>query len=213
MNQFETKIMQLRPKHIEALDKAETLIYHSDFCPYLELKAMLADSSPVARDRFRYLFIDYYALTTGGLTDEFKDRFFEILFGGQVIVEGKPAFSSILTQLSGIKRKKGDFAMPFSFVSKLVGIHLESSPIYDRHVLAFFGTDPPVASVDKSRRIEWFVSFLDGVNRSYTAWACDSKVKPILERLTARDDRLKSCHEVRLMDFLVWKVGNRKLLT
>jgi hypothetical protein len=212
MNEAGTKIMQLTLRHVEALDKAEALILPSDFSPYLELKALLLDPSPSARDRFRRRFASFYGLNRGGLTDEFKDRFFEILFDGKVIVEGRPDFTSILTELSGIKRKKGDLAMPFSFVSKLVAMHLESSPIYDRHVRAFFGKAAPPASVEKDKRIKWYLAYLGEVGRSYTAWANDPQVRPILERLTARDDRLKSCHVVRQMDFLVWKVGNRKLL-
>jgi len=205
--------MHLEEKHINALNKAETLLFPSDFRPYLELKALLPDSSPPARNHFRSLFTNYYGLNTGGLTDEFKNRFFEILFEGKIMVNGRPDFSPILIELSEIKRKTGDCAMPFSFVSKLVGIHLESSPIYDKHVLAFFMKKAPAATVDKSKRIEWYVDFLNDVSRSYRAWANDSTVKPILERLKTHDDKLESCHDVRLLDFLVWKVGNRKLLT
>jgi hypothetical protein len=212
MSEAEAKIMYLTPRHIEALDKAETLIAPSDFSPYLELKALLPDPSPPARDRFRRRFASFYGLNRGGLTNEFKDRFFEILFDGKVIVEGRPDFASILTELSRIKRRKGDLAMPFSFVSKLVAMHLESSPIYDRHVRAFFGKAAPPASVENDERIKWYLAFLGEVGRSYTAWAGDPQVRPILERLIARDDGLKSCHVVRLLDFLVWKVGNRKLL-
>lgn len=203
--------MQLEEKHINALNKAETLIFPSDFHPYLELKALLSDPSSLARDLFRSLFTKYYGLNAGGLTDEFKNRFFEILFEGKMIVDGRPDFFPILTELSGIKRQKGDCAMPFSFVSKLVAMHLESSPIYDKHVLAFFRKKAPAAAVDKSKRIEWYLGFLNDVSRSYRAWANDSTVKPILERLKAHDDKLKNCHDVRLLDFLVWKVGNRKL--
>ena len=205
--------MQLEQKHVRALETAETLIFHSDFCPYLELKDLLADANPLSRNRFRSLFTRYYGLNVGGLTDEFKDRFFEILFSDKVIVNGQCEFSTILTILSGMKRKKQDFAMPFSFVSKLVAMHSESSPIYDRHVIAFFREKVPAASVIKKQRIQWFIGFLDHVSGSYEAWAQDDRIRPVLKRLKARDSRLKKCDEVRLVDFLVWKVGNQKLLT
>jgi hypothetical protein len=39
--------MNLQQEHIDALDKAETLMFHSDFCPYLELKEMFPDASPL----------------------------------------------------------------------------------------------------------------------------------------------------------------------
>lgn len=205
--------MRLESKHIEALNKAEKWMFHSDFCPYLELKALLPDSSSFARNRFCTLFTNYYALNTGGLTDEFKKRYFEILFEEKIVIYGKPVFCQILTELSKIKRKKGDYAIPFSFVSKLVAMHLESSPIYDKHVLAFFGEKALDSSNNIENRIGWFVDFLDRVHDSYEEWAKNEQIVLILNNLKARDEELKKCHPNRLMDFLVWKVGNRKLLT
>src|SRR6266702_3541383 len=126
MNDAETRVMQLEQTQVCALDKAERLMFHSDFCPYLELKALLSDTSPEARERFRSLFTTFYGLNVGGLTDDFKEKFFEILFGGKILLNERPDFSGILNQLSGIKRKKGDYAMPFSFVSKLVAMQCEA---------------------------------------------------------------------------------------
>ncbi len=188
-------------------------MFHSDFCPYLELKALLPDLTLEARGRFRFLYTRFYGLDVGGLTDKFKDKYFEILFGGSVILNGQPNYAGILQELSVIERKQGGLAMPFSFVSKLVGMRLESSPLYDKHVLAFFGREAPAAAVDKAKRIEWYVAFLDDVSSSYATWVGASTVKPILDRLKARDNRLRDCHDFRLLDFLVWKVGNGKLLT
>lgn len=204
--------MQLLQKHIEALAEAETLMAHCDFCPYLELKDLLPDASPQARRRFRSLFTKHCGLNVGGLTDAFKDRFFEILFGDNVITDGQPNFAAILNDLSTIPRRQGDCAMPFSFVSKLVAIRQESSPIYDRHVLRFFGIQAPAASLPKPLRIQWFVRLLSQVAADYTEWTQDQRVAPTLGRLKARDPRLTSCDAVRLIDFLVWKVGSQKLL-
>lgn len=204
--------MQLTQRHIDALDKAETLMFHSDFCPYLELKTLFPDARLRARIRFRTLFTNYYGLNMGGLTDAFKDRFFAILFGRNVIVSGQPDFSTILNELSLIPRKKGDCAMPFSFVSKLVAIHRETSPIYDRYVLNFFTGKAPAAKIPKANRITWYVGFLKQVAADYSAWAQHARVATILNRLKQRDQGLTHCHEIRLLDFLVWKVGNQKLL-
>lgn len=204
--------MDLRQEHIDALEWAESLMFHCDFCPYLELKELLPDTSTHARHQFRSLFTKFYGLNVGGLTDDFKNRFFEILFSGNVIANGQPEFQTILNELSLIPRKKGDCAMPFSFVSKLVATHLETSPIYDRHVVAFFGAKVPTASQPKQNRIAWYVDFLKRVALDYATWATDARITPILDRLQARDQRLAQCDVVRLVDFLVWKVGNQKLL-
>jgi hypothetical protein len=204
--------MDLEQRHIDALDKAETLMFHSDFCPYLELKEMLTVSTPQARSQFRSLFTDYYGLNVGGLTAPFKDRYFEILFGGDVFTNGQPRFAEMLTELCAIPSATGRHAMPFSFVSKLVAIHLESSPIYDRYVRALFSGEAPGTAIDQQKRIAWYVGFLKQVSESYEAWAKDERVIPIINRLKARDQKLALCHVNRLLDFLVWKVGNQELL-
>ncbi len=207
-----SEIMLLDDRHIKALDKAETWMFHLDFCPYLELKELFSGATPEARERFIYLFTIYYGLNTGGLTDEFKRTFFDLMFDGSVIKDGELDYSTLLTTLSAIKRKTGDCAMPFSFASKLVAMNCESCPIYDRHVLNFFGGKAPPTSINKEKRIEWFVGFLARVCASYKEWAKDERVRPILKRLKARDAGLEKCDDVRLLDFLVWKVGSQKFL-
>src|SRR5260370_20634277 len=114
MNSGETKIVQLDTKRIEALEKAERWMFHSDFCPYLELKELLPDPTLEARGQFRFLYTRFYGLDVGGLTDKFRDRYFEILFGGNVMLNGQPDHLGILEELSTIERKQGGFALPFS---------------------------------------------------------------------------------------------------
>ena len=204
--------MELEQKHIEALNQAEATMFHWDFCPYLELKEILTISTTEAQRRFRLLFSDYYGLDLAGLSDHFKDEYFKILLAGNVLIPGESDFATILKKLYCILRKQGDHALQLSFVSKLVAIHCEASPIYDRRIQEFFHEYDPGASVDQDDRIRWFIDFLQRVSVSYTAWAGDARVIPIMDRLKKRDARLAACHPVRLMDFLVWKVGSLQLL-
>ena len=204
--------MQLTQRHVAALDTAEARMFHCDFCGYLDLKELLRDDSASARELFQDRFTGIYGLNVRGLTDAFKKRFFEILFDDKTCGDGQPDYGAILTQLSRFKRKTGSRALPLSFVSKLVAMRDESRPIYDRHVLAFFGAKIPGPAVAKQVRIEAFVAFLEAVASDYRAWATDKRIRPILARFKARDERLQNCDVVRLMDFLVWKVGNQKLL-
>ena len=200
------------PEQLAALTTAQTLIFHSDFCPYLELKEMLPDQTALARHRFRSLFTSYYNLNIAGLTVAFKDRFFEILFDGQVIIDGQPNYEDILMELYQIPRAQEDHAMQFSFVSKLVAMHDDASPIFDRHVCSFFGIHAPGTATPPQQRIAWFCNFLHEVADTYTEWAQDADVAGIVNHLRARDNGLNACHVVRLLDFLVVKVGNQKLL-
>src|SRR5690349_5327296 len=100
--------MPLQQTHVEAFERAECLLFHSDFCPYFELKKLFTDPSDEGRRRFKGLFRKFYTMNTGGLTDEFSDRFFAIMFNGNVFVSGRPDYESILNELFMIKRRKGD---------------------------------------------------------------------------------------------------------
>jgi len=210
----ETKIMKLEKRHIEALAKAESWIFHSDLCPHLELKELLNNKmTPQERERFRYLFIKIYGLNRGGLTKSFIKKYFDIMFDGSIYKDsGQPDYSRILNTLYKFKRKQGDRSLQFSFVSKLVAIHQQSSPLYDTHVLAFFGVKAPAATIDKKIRINWYIDFLDHVRNSYIEWEKDKRLRLLISKIKARDSRLEQFDTVRLMDFLVWNVGNKKLL-
>jgi hypothetical protein len=199
--------MELRETQIKALREAETLMVCCDFCPYLDLKALLKDASPLARRKFEPLFTSYYKLNVGGLTPDFKIRYFNILFDPPLAADGTPDVGAILGQLGELPRRKGDTALPFSFVSKLANIHSDTSPIFDKYVLAFRGEKRPSLALSKPERIATFLELLKSMARDYTTWALNSEVAEVLERLKNRDQRLANCSDIRLLDFLIWKAG------
>ena len=206
----ETKTVKLEQRHIDALTAAETWIFESDLCPHIELQKMLAEASPHSRERFEYLFTKIFGLKQARLTDSFTKKYFEILFSKKIYgVNGQLDYRSILTTLYRFKGR----SLHFSFVSKLVSIHDGSRPIYDKHVLAFFKVKAPAAAKENKVRIDWYTNFLDLVQRSYIEWQKDERIAVLISKIRVRDSRLKEFDTVRLMDFLVWTVGNRKLLT
>jgi len=203
--------MELSTRHIEALDKAERLLFHRDFCPYLDLKRLLPQTDDLSRERFRELYTDFYQLRIGGLTDEFKDKYFELLFSPPK-TDGRIDVKFIFQELSCIKNHQGSVTLPFSFVSKLVGMHDESRPIYDIHVSRFLGVKPPGPTRPMALRIDWCLEFFGTATDDYVRWAKQEDVATILQSLKQRDVALTKCHDVRLLDFLIWKVGSKNLL-
>jgi len=209
--------MELTTERIDALRKAQELMDQRDFCPYLELKKLI--HSPPDRKHFEDLFVRYYGLNIGGLTPDFRELFFDTLFDTpKVTSKDILTILETLSKVSRTNRKKGGCALQFSFASKLIAIHDESSPIYDRHVASFFNETPPNSKEAKNPkdlkdlRIKWFKRFLDRIASSYKEWAEKPEVDSILKQFKARDPALADCNVIRLLDFLVWKVGNAKLL-
>jgi len=191
------------------LGVAITHLREADFSRYLKLKLLLAEKPRGFKTDFRQAFGIYYGLNAGGVTEAFKDRYFDLLFSLKLQDDGDP-YTPILRELYEIPRRKKDKALQCSFVSKLVAIHDEASPIFDRHVSDFFGiTVPTRGSVDF--RIAGFVANLQWLRQTYHRWSEDSQFQKILLTVKQKHPSLKGCANPRVADFLVWTVGRKKL--
>jgi len=136
------------PHQLRLLSEALAYLRYADYAPYLTLKRLFLARQDGYQALFCREFARFYGLNAGGVTEAFKKRYFELLFGLR-IQEGVDPYTPILTELYEIPRRQGDKALQCSFVSKLVAMHDETRPLYDRHVSAFFGiTVPPNASVE-----------------------------------------------------------------
>jgi hypothetical protein len=194
---------------LRLLSKALSYLRCADYAPYLTLKRLFLARQDRYRAQFCHEFALFYGLNAGGLTEAFKKRYFELLFGLR-IQEGVDPYTPILTELYAIPRRQGDKALQCSFVSKLVAMHDETRPLYDQHVSAFFGiTVPPNPRVEV--RITRFVADLERLRQTYGGWSQDEQFQHVLQRLITQHPALKDCASTRLADFLVWTVGRNKL--
>src|SRR5581483_4292757 len=137
------------------------------------------------------------------LTDEWLDRYFELLFAFDRL-RAEP-YHDLLLELYQLPRRKGDQSLQFSFVSKLVAFHDERQPLYDSNVGSFFGLGPPEVGPIEFR-ISGFVDNLKEIARRYCNWCEHEEFAAILDDVRARHPGLAACHSVRLCDFLVHKV-------
>jgi hypothetical protein len=192
---------------LRALKEGARLIRPSDYQDYLQLRQLLG--APGARKQFSSLFARYYRMGAARLTEAFKTRFFRELFSFKVTGAEDP-YSRILKSLHRIPRAQGDLALQFSFVSKLVAVHDESQPIWDRNVSQFFGLSYPTWGTTEFR-ISGFVSNLAYLRAIYLAWLEAAEIQGVLASLAKKHPSLGGCHGVRLLDFLVWTVVDRGL--
>ena|SRR5688572_5575283 len=198
-NKYQLSLLRLAVSHLK----------ESDYLPYFNLKRLLAARPAGFKAEFRRIFEHYYGLNTGGLTDTCKVRYFELLFA-LVLHEGVDPYTRILKELYGIPRRKLDNALQCSFISKLVAIHDEAYPIFDRHVSEFFGiTVPTNGSIDF--RIAGFVANLEWLRETYQHWSKDSQFQNIVLTVKQEHPSLKCCANPRIADFLVWTVGRNNL--
>ena len=200
--------MPLTPEQFNALNRSEPLIQARNYQRYLRLKELLPQQDEPSRAEFQRTFKSYYGLNLASLGDEFLEAFFQALFAWHAEMD----MAALLRDLHAIPTSCGQNTLQLSFVSKLVAIHDESRPIYDKHVKNFFGAYEPGVNEELATRIQWWRDFLSHVAQAYNEWANDEDVAPILARLRQRIPELQNCHAVRLLDFLVWKAGNQQLL-
>jgi hypothetical protein len=175
---------------------------------YVKVRKLLADGSLAAEKEFRVKFSVYYGLNAAGLSDKWRERYFKLLFSFRERMPDEP-HRLALQKLFQIKRRQGDKALQFSFVSKLVGILDERQPIFDQYVQHYFGLGPPSLMALPEFRISGFLRNLAEIHRRYEAWSDDGRFAASLRGLQTIIPDLAQCHPVRICDFLVWSVGKR----
>ncbi len=200
---------ELTEVRFRTLEKAARRLLRSDFAPYLDLKYLFAQGDQDSRERFKSVYSRFYQLREPHITNDAREVSFHILFNWKVLDDkGQPRFRPILRRLA----KEPDRKMHFSFVSKLVTMHQECSPPYDAHVGKFFSKRLPGTRLEPEVRIGRFIELIQEIKGSYQKWAEEERVMSILDGIKSRYPELQDCHNVRLMDFLVWKAGKEKLL-
>ncbi|MBX5453435.1 MAG: hypothetical protein K6U10_05785 [Acidobacteriia bacterium] len=189
------------------IEKAANRLDPNEVATYRYLRALLQRDDADARQIFEKMFIAYYGLNSGGITDKFREAYFDRLYE----LRGKPiddaCYDRLLWELYEIPRhegKKGRKSLQFSFVSKLVSILDESRPLFDTNVRRFFGLDVP-QSDSPDLRIAGFVSNLVLLKTNYEAWLKDARFERILGNACDRIPELRNCHPIRACDFFVWQ--------
>lgn len=198
MNDCELELLKKAAADREQLSKTTDV--------YLKLRGLLADTSPDGERSFSELFSKYYGLNSAGLTSEWKEKYFSLLFAFREKVPDEP-HRFALRELFRLPRRKGDNALQFSFVSKLVAIHDERQPLYDVFLQSYFGLGPPANGLPLEFRISGFLQNLNEIGRRYQAWAEYESFAAILRDLRRTFPGIANCHSVRICDFLVWSVG------
>jgi len=202
--------MNLLQLQLDLVSQAAQRLAESDIEPYFALREMLARNEKRECRLFREQFAKYYGLNAAGVTDTFKTRYFELLFDLKLHPDIPPPYEQLLLELHPIKRRKGDNVLAASFVSKLVAMHDESRPLFDRHVSHFFGLYVPSAG-PLEFRIAGFVSNLDTIRGYYLAWSKEPEFRSVIAALKNKIPSLESCRDVRICDFLVWTVGRQRI--
>ena len=194
---------------VPVLDQAARQLIKSDVSPYVKLRQFVLGGMSGDAKEFKHRFSNYYGLNYAGLTPQFKETYFRILFAHRPHTEDDP-YTPILRCLYDIQTFKRTNIVAASFVSKLVAIHDETRPLYDSRVEAFFGIGVPVSKLPEFR-IAGFVQNLCVIRSRYEVWQRSPEIARIIERARHTMPQLADTHPNRICDFLVWHAAPKKV--
>jgi len=198
------RINALAKKIKNEKEKIFNNIRKEEVTAYIFLKTEFKKDNIISNYLFRFVFQSFYRLDGSGLSQEHKDRFFELLH------EKQDNLSEILLELYKIKRrtKKGKHSVQFSFATKLLHTLDNDKPILDSNVNRVL----KIGETKGEKRTERINSRV----KQYTILQNiiqELLITPEIKKL--KDDFRKKFNvdntdisDVKVLDFILWSYGD-----
>lgn len=189
---------------IQQIDKKqEEIVKYLDcesIAVYLFLKNKYADGDIQGNHVFQFVFRSFYRLDNAGLSNEMKNRFFELL------AEKQTNLGIILSDLYEIPTKKGVKSMQFSFATKLLHTIDNSKPIYDTEIGSL--TYPRPKHSDKDTMIQSYLDLYNNLEQLNAKLLENDKIQRVISkfRFQFQVDKEK-ISDVKALDFIMWSLG------
>jgi hypothetical protein len=184
-------------------------IAYESVAVYLHLAEQYGRKPETARDPvFQFLYRSYYRLDNAGLSEQFKQAYFEELEAqsGKDVVD----LREIALRLHVFTTLRGRRSLQFSFVTKLSNLVTQRTPIYDSNVARMFGFIVPSSTWDVDRRLDAYLKFHAWLEGTYREILQTGALGPVLqhfrERFPMSADALTNA---RVLDFVFWSAGKR----
>lgn len=194
---------------IETLNRNVKLIVgnlsHEDIDVYLFLIDQFQRGSVANNYVFQFVYRSFYRLDSAGLTNEFKERYFELLEDYRD-KEDIPV-RSITEVLYNIPNRKGQKCLQFSFVTKLINTIDCRFPMYDSAVARIYGFRTPYNYKTYEQRLNEYIEFHDSLTRSYHAILEKNLLKRTLEEFYSKFENRGHIPDIKALDFIMWSAG------
>ncbi|NQU54198.1 MAG: hypothetical protein HQ522_16850 [Bacteroidetes bacterium] len=152
---------------------------------------------------FKFVYKNYYRIENAGLTEQWKEKYFTILFSRLKSPE-KINLKNICLELYDIKNQKDQNSLQFSFVTKMQNILIPQKPIYDSNVSKVFGYGTLYHIKDISKRIYEFLKRLKEIEATYSS---------IIKSESSAINKFKKNYDCdnladeKIVDFVAWQTG------
>ena len=148
-------------------------------------------------DAFQREYKTFYRLNTVGLTDEQKQRYFELMSNRAIRLE------VILNELYKLPTRKNTHSIQFSFATKLLHTLDVNQPIYDSNVGTMFNLK--VVGNTKEQKIRSCLEIYNFLKSTYRSMLSDGKVRSLISAFREEfgyDEN--DISDTKVLDFLIW---------
>jgi len=153
----------------------------------------------INNSEFQKVYKRFYVLNGGGLTAKFINRYFQLLD------RKEKNFKKILSELSKIPRRKGDYSIQLSFASKLIHTVDNNQPIYDSRVAKIFNIKPNYNIKDIGERINDRLAVYNLLKKEFNKVLANQEIRNII--LDFKQKLRVNIGDVKILDFILWKLG------
>jgi len=173
---------------------------------YLFLKSEFKKEEPITKNFvFQFLYRSFYRMDNAGLTDEFNNKYFELLEKHRKKSRSFELKKNII-EFSKIKTKKNKESLQFSFFTKLYHTIDNSQPIYDSKVCKACGIGQKYYIRNQEERINKLLNDYNDIKKLY---ARIEEKHSLAETITFFNNHFKNpdISKIMLYDFIFWQAG------
>ena len=172
---------------------------------YCFINEQWKQGSVVENKLFQFVFRSFYRIDNAGLTDEFKQKYFELLESAR---SNRPDINGLCETLYNIENRKGYKSLQFSFVTKLANTVNPLLPIYDSEVAKMYGYRAPLSNKPLNERIDSLLKFHMHLAEDYKKILGDGTLEKILSYFDKQFPKYSSIiSQSKKLDFVVWSAG------
>lgn len=171
---------------------------------YCFIKNQFDEGNVSENKLLQFVFRSFYRIDNTGLTDDFKNRYFEIL---QSSKSNNPNLRVICNDLCEIKNQRGFESLQFSFVTKLANTVNSKFPIYDSKVAKMYSYRPLSSAKPIEDRLDSLESFYNFLLSDYSTILKNDSLSLALSEFDKKFEKYKLIDNIKKLDFIVRSAG------
>lgn len=171
---------------------------------YTFLKNQFETTNILNNYLFQFIYRSFYRLDNAGLTDQFKQEYFNLLERHRH--DATFDLRTIIEQLYRIQNHRGQNSLQFSFATKMRNTIDPNQAIYDQEVAKVFEFRRPNNHFTLHDRITYFLDQLAFIGQTYSDLVTANSLANATSSFDNRFQGNELC-TIKKLDFIFWSAG------